>query len=271
MLCRAHRLDGSNIGIRLAEGLPFVEVLCIDLLSGDVYGQFFTAEDTSSIERAARNLFEIIPLEERRTLSFLSRLVGVSPLDSRSLTLEYDSEGFVVFLRVVADALPATFLLHVPHSISGPIAWPSGITSSSPTPPPAPTHDYRYFSAGCSPDDEVGSLVYAQGVTPSNLPSVRTASAFDEAKQPAIGVLVAKTSPTSCTVQSIGQCPLGTAESPLSVGEKYFLGGNGKVVTSPPLASESRFGYSFVQAVGIAVTPLKLELRLDLSTVRTNG
>ena len=103
-----------------------------------------------------------------------------------------------------------------------------------------------FFYAQCSASDAIGNAVYAN----STLQFVSTADAANPA--PVVGIIIAKSSPTNCTVQRYGESQYAFPE--LNAGQRYFLGDAGQLVKAPFLTSTPKF----VQQVGNALSGTKL-------------
>lgn len=116
--------------------------------------------------------------------------------------------------------------------------------------------DEAYFYAKCGPDDVVGAAVYAN----STLAYVSTADASQP--NPVVGFIVAKSSPTACTVQRYGESSLTFAG--LVTGNRYFLASAGSIVTVP-LPSDN---VEFVQLVGNAISPNRLFIQPSGSVIK---
>lgn len=112
-----------------------------------------------------------------------------------------------------------------------------------PEPPP------NVYRATCLSAAAVGDVVYASGPAVDGVYQVQKADPRDEAKMPAIGVIIAKQSATRCWVQHVGE--MRGVYTGLSTNDTLFVGSTGGLesVPPPPLVS----GYSFVQAMGTVV------------------
>lgn len=115
----------------------------------------------------------------------------------------------------------------------------------------------RYVAepAFCQPADAVLNLVYIDGPKISGIPQVATVDMTDEAKQPIYGVIIAKTSPTDCLVQTEGILITPFALVP---NEVYFASLSGTLTNVAPTAPPA--GFAIVQPVGLAIDTNQLRL-----------
>lgn len=98
-----------------------------------------------------------------------------------------------------------------------------------------------FFAATCQSSDVLGAFVRAADGT-NAVTTTSSSSGY-----PAIGVIVAKSSATACTVQTYGLC--GGIYSGLTPNYRYFVGPNGQ----PALYTELPKTARYVQAIGFAV------------------
>jgi len=129
MAITATRLDGQNVGLRLSGGTTVVDVLTVNVSTGASTSTYLKAVDLIVITAAAKKLFDLVPLSERSTVTFLARLITVSPADDSSLTLTAVAGAGTITLRATTGASPASIIVHVPYSTGGLIAWGIGASS----------------------------------------------------------------------------------------------------------------------------------------------
>ena len=129
MAVTATRLDGQNIGLRLDGGTLTVSVYSLNLTTGAVTSNWLTQVDCNNLRAGALSLFKLVPLAERSTVTFLTRLVGVTAADSSVLTLTAAIVGQVATLVVTVAATPANLLAHLPYTPESLVAWASAGTS----------------------------------------------------------------------------------------------------------------------------------------------
>lgn len=129
MAITATRLDGQNVGLRLSGGTTVADVLTVNVSTGASSSAYLKAVDLIVITAAAKKLFDLVPLAERSTVTFLARLITVSPADDASLTLTAVAGAGTITLRATVGVSPANVILHVPYSTGGLIAWGIGASS----------------------------------------------------------------------------------------------------------------------------------------------
>jgi len=100
--------------------------------------------------------------------------------------------------------------------------------------------------ANCEPGDSVGDFVYITGPAVSGRIQTAKVDIDDGAKMPAVGVIVEKTSPTECVIQTDGNLDsVGLTPNAL-----YFVGADSRLLEGPPPRPAS--GYRRIQGVGQA-------------------
>lgn len=267
----ATRLDGQNVGLRLTGGATAVDVLTVNLTTGAATSPYLTTTDLTVVSMAAKLLFGLMPASERATVTMLARLVTVAPADDASLTLTAVPQGGYLTLRATTGASPANLILHVPHSTGGIVAWGVGASTGGGPVPPPPAVDVRFFTANCDASDEIGHLVRVSGTSVLGVPQVTRADPADANKTPTIGVITAKSSPTDCTVQRLGEVDLTGSAVSFVAGKRVWLGYSGLPTTTMPLAAVSPSGYVLLQPLGVATDTQVFELQISQSLVRVNA
>lgn len=261
-------LDGQNVGVRLTGGSTTVNALSVDVLTGVVTSSYLTAPQLSFLQSAAQNLFDLVPEGERSTVTFLTRLLTVAPADDQTLALTVSVGGGTATLVATVGATAANLIFHVPHSVQGYNAWASAITGGG---GPSPTPSNSTFTADCLAGDVVGACVYITGPTVAGVVQVATAAPSDAAKMPAVGIITAKASATSCTVQRAAVADLTGSAATLTVGRQAWVGLAGLPVSSAPLAAASPSGYVILQPIGVATDLQGLEVSVGLPVIRDNA
>lgn len=100
--------------------------------------------------------------------------------------------------------------------------------------------------ATCLSTDVMGSLVYVTGGTDAQGYEVATADPGAYETTPAIGIIIGKTSDTTCLIQRAGI--VSGLFANLVPGNPYYLGINGTLIT-PPLTQNWLL---YVQPIGVA-------------------
>lgn len=127
------------------------------------------------------------------------------------------------------------------------------------------TADVR--AADCSSAEAVGDFVCISGPPIVNRDQVRKADPADYDRLPAVGVIISKSSPTTCLVQWLGETP--AIFSGLSAGEVYFLGADSRLANVPPLPTSRDM---FVQIVAVALSTDRAYIRPESNlTLRKAG
>lgn len=127
--------------------------------------------------------------------------------------------------------------------------------------------DLRYLrhkaEVGCLASDSVGNFVHIRAGIATGRWSVEQADPGDEAKMPAVGVLISKDTATTGVVQVWG--PLQGLFTGLTPGQVYCLDYDGIKIGPPPTGGG---GYAMRQFVGVALNPDVLFLDLNLSMTK---
>jgi len=118
---------------------------------------------------------------------------------------------------------------------------------------------------GCLPTDVVGNFVYITGPSIAGLPQVTTVDPTDDAKMPALGIIVTKPTGTTCTVQLAGDVTIPG----LIPNKRYFVGSAGTLSPTPPVPTPGN--YAYVQLVGIATDTNLLTLLPTGLLIKTVG
>lgn len=260
------RLDGQNVGLRLTGGSTVVNVFTVNLTTGEATSAYLTSVDLSIVQSAAVALFQTVPVAERSTVTFLTRLVTVAPADDNTITLSISTAGSLATLVATESATPANLVIHVQHSIGGYVAWGVGFATGA---APPPSSSDKTFSANCLAGDAVGACVYISGASVAGVPQVTTCSPADETKMPAVGIIVSKAAATDCTVQRFAIADLTGSGVAFVPASRAFVGFAGLPVTTPPLPGASPSGYVMLQTVGVATEAAALEVKIDASMMKS--
>ena len=266
MAITATRLDGQNVGLHLTGGSTVVNVFTVDLLTGEATSAYLTSVDLSIIQSAAVALFQTVPVGQRATSTFLTRLVTVAPADNNTITLSISTGGNLATLVATLSATPASIVLHVQHSISGYVAWGVGFATGA---APPPSSSDKTFSANCLAGDAVGACVYVTGASVGGVPQVATCDPSNETKMPAVGIIVSKASATDATVQRFAIADLSASAAVLVPASRAWVGFSGLPVTTAPTPGGSGSGYVMLQTVGVATEAAALEVKIDASMLKS--
>lgn len=121
----------------------------------------------------------------------------------------------------------------------------------------------KSFAAQCQSADEVGQFVYSTGPKVGTLYQVARVDITDLSKMPAVGVITHKTTPTTCSVQWIGE--LASVYTGMVRGNVYFIDEDARISSTPPVLSGR-----FVQRVGTALDEDVLLLVPNFALVKRN-
>ncbi len=125
--------------------------------------------------------------------------------------------------------------------------------------------------ASCLPTDVPGDAVRISGpgATPGAVYAVTRVDVTSGATMPAVGLLRAKTTATSCIVQLSG--PMPGVLSGLTSGKTYFVGPAGTPTTAPP-APGGPGTRAYVQVIGVALDATTMMVAPDGSLfIRSGG
>jgi hypothetical protein len=124
------RLDGQTLGFSLTAPDTTVDVLSLDIVSGAVTSAYLTSTDILNLQPAVTAIFSLVPSGQRAAgaLGMLQRLVTLAPAAAAGLTqAAINTAGTVYALRATISAAPSQFIVHLPFSADGQLAWATGI------------------------------------------------------------------------------------------------------------------------------------------------
>ncbi len=105
--------------------------------------------------------------------------------------------------------------------------------------------------ASCTPTDAVGDLVFVAGPAMGGVMQVSRIDIANVAKMPAVGIIAAKPTPTSCRVVLAGV----VRATGLTAGARYFAGAGGQPTPVRPVPG---VGGCFIQPIGVAIDDSRL-------------
>ena len=117
----------------------------------------------------------------------------------------------------------------------------------------------------CRPEDATNDAVRIVSVE-MDVVTVGKVNPYYREQMPAYGVIVQKYTPTRCLVQTSGPLSLSGSSS-LNPGRVCFVGVDGRLTATPPVATASPSSYVIVQNMGLATTPTKLDFSPDTQTL----
>lgn len=269
MAITSTRLDGQNVGLQLTGGSTVANVFTVNLVTGETSSPYLTSVDLSFTQMAAQALFQFVPVGQRGTATFLTRLITVAPADNNTLTLSISLAGDLATLVATVSATPAYLVLHIQHSISGYVAWGVGVSTGG-GPPPAPTNPFT-LAANCPAGAAVGDCVYISAPDVGSVTQVATCDPSTVAKMPAIGIILSKATLTDCTIQRLGRVDLTGAGFSFTGGARLFVALNGKVSQTVPSPAVSPSGHVYMQPLGVASAAEVVELNPSMSIIRSDA
>lgn len=130
MAITVSRLDGQTLGFALTAPNSTADVLSLDIVSGALTSAYLSDLELLNLKPAVDALFSLVPSAQRAAgaLGMLQRLVTVAPAAAASLSqAAVNTAGTVYALRVTTSAQPTQFIVHLPFSADGQLAWATGI------------------------------------------------------------------------------------------------------------------------------------------------
>jgi hypothetical protein len=121
------------------------------------------------------------------------------------------------------------------------------------------------FEANCLVTDVVNAAARITGPAIAGLKQVTTCDISAAGGYPAVGLILSKSSPTRCTVQTSGAFAVG----PLVPGATYFVGFTGQPALAPLPPSGS--GFAAIQSLGVALDVGVLQLSVSPTRFLRSG
>lgn len=129
------QLDGQNITLALTAPDTFVDVLSVNIVTGDATSAWLPADWVKFIKDSVALENAVVPPLDRTSLNYLARLVNtISMDDSVFAGSSVLTAANVYTLRVtaVSGVDPAILLVNLPHSITGAFAVADGAQGIAP-------------------------------------------------------------------------------------------------------------------------------------------
>jgi hypothetical protein len=121
------------------------------------------------------------------------------------------------------------------------------------------------FNAACEATDIIGDLVCISGPPSGGLIATTRVDITNNNRMPSVGIIINKTSPIRCRVQTTGLVPY----TGLVPGKRYFVGYDGRPTTPPPTPPVG--GSAFSQPIGTALDGATLLLTPSPVFVKLHG
>lgn len=133
MAITASRLDGQTVGFSLTAPNTTADVLSLDIVSGALTSAYLSDIELRNLAPAVEALFALVPSGQRAAgaLGLLQRLVTIAPAAAATLSQSaVNTAGTVYALRATISAAPSQFIVHLPFSADGQLAWATGIDAT---------------------------------------------------------------------------------------------------------------------------------------------
>jgi hypothetical protein len=128
-------LDGQNLSLSLTAPDTFVDVLAVNIVTGEVTSAWLPPANITYAEQAIALANSVVPPLDRTSLNYLARLVNVLSMDdsifagSSVLTAP---DVYTLRITAVSGVDPAVLLVNLPHSITGAFAVADGAQGIAP-------------------------------------------------------------------------------------------------------------------------------------------
>lgn len=119
------------------------------------------------------------------------------------------------------------------------------------------------IDAICLSGDLVGQCIYSRGSYTGSALWVATADIYDVGKMPAVGIIISKSSATSCKVRIGGEYTISGGVA----GKYYFVGSDGYLTADRPAATLTQYAVVQIMGVALDVTHLLLQPSTALTKV----
>lgn len=130
MAITVSRLDGQTLGFSLTAPSTTADVISLDIVSGALTSAYLSDLEILNLKPAVEALFSLVPSAQRAAgvLGMLQRLVTLAPAAAATLSqTAVNTAGTVYALRATISAAPSQFIVHLPFSADGQLAWATGI------------------------------------------------------------------------------------------------------------------------------------------------
>lgn len=127
---------------------------------------------------------------------------------------------------------------------------------------PDPVETPFSFAADCQSSDQVGKCVYINGNSVGGVPQVMTVDPSDYTTMPSVGVILSKSSATSCLVAYFGTY----VTTGLTPNARYFVGSGGVLSATVPIVRPF-----ITQVMGQALDTTRLLLTPSKNILRLNS
>lgn len=129
------QLDGQNLTLALTAPDTFVDVLAVNVVTGDVTSAWLSPANVEYAEQAIALANTVVPPLDRTSLNYLARLVNVLPMDDSIFagsSVLIAPDVYALRITAVSGVDPAVLLVNLPHSITGAFAVADGAQGIAP-------------------------------------------------------------------------------------------------------------------------------------------
>ena len=129
------QLDGQNLTLALTAPDTFVDLLAVNIVTGDVTSAWLPAEWISFIKQSVALENAVVPPLDRTSLNYLARLINTLSMDDSVFagsSVNTAANIYTLRITAVAGVDPAILLVNLPHSITGAFGTADGTQGIAP-------------------------------------------------------------------------------------------------------------------------------------------
>lgn len=129
------QLDGQNLTLALSAPDTFVDLLAVNIVTGDVTSAWLPAEWISFIKQSVVLENAVVPPLDRTSLNYLARLINTLSMDDSVFagsSVNTAANIYTLRITAVAGVDPAILLVNLPHSITGAFGTADGTQGIAP-------------------------------------------------------------------------------------------------------------------------------------------
>ena len=128
-------LDGQNLTLALSAPDTFVDVMNVNIVTGDVTSAWLPADWVKFIKQSVALENSVVPPLDRTSLNYLARLVNTLSMDDSVFagsSVNTAANIYTLRITAVAGVDPAILLVNLPHSITGAFGTADGTQGIAP-------------------------------------------------------------------------------------------------------------------------------------------